>query len=76
MVPFLRGRAALEHCVALPQVRQVQDYKYHETVGARAQLAAHPAAAQFLLDNAANAERNLAVNMWGKYLLMLLMLLW
>jgi len=38
-------------------VHHVEDYKYNDASGARAQLAAHPAVAQFLLDNAANVER-------------------
>ncbi|CAK9064692.1 unnamed protein product [Durusdinium trenchii] len=61
VVPSLLHGA--EYLSSTQIVRQVQDYKYHETVGARAQLAAHPAAAQFLLDNAANAERDGGLNM-------------
>ena len=52
---------------AVAEVRQVEDYKYDSSTCARAQLAMHPAMAQFLLDNAANAERRpaQAVRSWA-----------
>eukprot|EP00913_Durusdinium_trenchii_P013206 g12395.t2 len=39
-----------------------KDYKHDNSSGPRAQLAAHPAVAQFLLDNAANAKREGGIN--------------
>ncbi|CAK9097437.1 Hypothetical protein SCF082_LOCUS45705 [Durusdinium trenchii] len=39
-------------------VEHVDDYKKDDTGGPRGQLASHPAVAQFLLDNAANAKNN------------------
>eukprot|EP00913_Durusdinium_trenchii_P009971 g9357.t2 len=42
--------------------RLVVDYKYDNTGGPRGQLACHPAAAQFVLDNAANLERDGGIN--------------
>eukprot|EP00435_Cladocopium_sp_Y103_P046426 s3366_g13.t1 len=42
--------------------RQEGDYKYDNTGGPRGQLALHPAAAQFLLDNAQNAQRTGGLN--------------
>lgn len=39
-------------------VALVEEYKQDPTAGPRAQLAAHPAAAQFLLDNAATTKRH------------------
>lgn len=43
-------------------VYDVEDYKYDNTGGPRGQLALHPAAAQFLLDNAQNAQRTGGLN--------------
>lgn len=43
-------------------VHHVEDYKHQHSSGAQGQLAAHPAAAQFLLDNAANVERVGGIN--------------
>ena len=43
-------------------VYDVEDYKYDNTGGPRAQLAVHPAASQFLLDNAANLQRTGGLN--------------
>ncbi|CAK9106738.1 Hypothetical protein SCF082_LOCUS50016 [Durusdinium trenchii] len=43
-------------------VFKVEDYKHDNSSGPRAQLAAHPAVAQFLLDNAANAKREGGIN--------------
>ena len=43
-------------------VRNVADYKYDNTGGPRGQLAVHPAAAQFVLDNAAHTGRAGGIN--------------
>ena len=43
-------------------VEEVEDYKYDNTGGPRGQLAVHPAVAQFVLDNAANDEREGRIN--------------
>lgn len=42
--------------------KKVVDYKYDNTGGPRGQLAVHPAVAQFLLDNAANLDRQGGIN--------------
>lgn len=43
-------------------VHHLEDYKHQHSSAAEGQLAAHPAAAQFLLDNAANVERVGGIN--------------
>jgi len=43
-------------------VKQVEEYMYDNTGGPRGQLAAHPAAAQFVLDNAAHEKRKDGIN--------------
>jgi hypothetical protein len=40
----------------------VEDYKYDNTGGPRGQLAGHPAAAQYILDHAANEDRPNGIN--------------
>ena len=44
------------------QTTKAEDYKHDNGSGPRAQLAAHPAVAQFLLDNAANMKREGGIN--------------
>lgn len=43
-------------------VPDIGDYKFDPTGGPRAQLAVHPAAGQFILDNAATTARELGIN--------------
>jgi hypothetical protein len=43
-------------------IKKIADYRNDRTGGPRGQLAVHPAVGQFILDNAANAERPIGIN--------------
>lgn len=49
-------------------VQDIDAYKFDNTGGPRGQLAVHPAAGQFVLDNAAREQRELGINSMGEVL--------